>query len=180
VGLKLFLYTAAATLTGAAAGALLGALGTVLQLDARVVIATVLAPVAIVAGAVEVGGWRFRPLQCDRETPQRWVHLGPVRWSIVNGAALGFGASSRLGFWLWYVVPLGSLLLADPLVGALVYGAYGLARALGAAGILLAWRITGDADPVADWLLERSPFARRVAAAQLALLGLAVAVGVGL
>src|SRR3712207_8459275 len=39
---------------------------------------------------------------------------------------------SRIGFWLWYAIPLGAFLVGDPWLGAVVYGTYGFVRGLGA------------------------------------------------
>jgi hypothetical protein len=175
---KLVTYIAASTVAGAAMGGALGALGSVVPIDSRIVLAVVLAPAAAVLGALELAG-RMMPFQCDRETPQRWVHLGPLRWATVNGAVLGRGATSRLGFWLWYVVPLGAFLFGHALVGAVVYASFSAVRAFSAGFILLAWRITGDADRVADWLFRRAGLARRIAAGQLMLTGLAMSIMIG-
>ncbi len=68
---------------------------------------------------------------------------------------------------------IGSLLdSARPGAGAALYGVYGAARGLAAWGVLLGpeW---------ARWLLAHKPTARRVAAGQLVLLGVATAVAVG-
>jgi hypothetical protein len=179
LGLTLLLYIVAASLSGAAAGAVLGGAGSLLPLDVRVVVATLLAPVAVCLGGIELAGRRVRPLQCNRETPQRWVRLGPGRWALLNGAALGFGAISRLGFWLWYSLPLGSLLIGDPIVGGAMYGAYALLRSASALGWLIGIRIAHDTEVVSDWLLERASLARAAAAAQLVVIGLVLGVAVG-
>ena len=34
-------------------------------------------------------------------------------------------------FWPWYVVPLGAFLVGDSKFGAVIYGTYGMIRALG-------------------------------------------------
>lgn len=164
---------------GALTGAALGALGSAFDVTVRIGLGTALAVVAIALGSVELAGRRIRPLQCDRETPQRWVHLGPIRWALRNGAALGFGAGTRLGFSLWYVVPLGSLLFGDVALGAAIYGAYGATRAV------LAWAMlragTGrNFEDVSDWLFLHAATARMVAAAQLLALGAATIVAVGI
>jgi hypothetical protein len=99
-------------------------------------------------------------------------------WAIRNGLALGFGATSRIGFWLWYVVPLGAFLVGDPIFGAVIYGTYSLIRALGATVILLGMiRLKTD---ISDWLIERYGEARLLAAGQLVFLGVATAIVVGL
>jgi hypothetical protein len=158
---------------------MLGALGHLLSLNLRIILTTVLALLAIVFGALELCGRVIKPLQCDRETAQRWLNYGALRWATLNGLALGFGAGSRLGFWLWYVVPLGALLIADPFLGALIYGAYSFTRGAAVWFIILGlsrW-VKGD---IAQWLIGRHHTARLIAAGQLVLLGLVVAVVVGL
>ena len=91
---------------------------------------------------------------------------------------MGFGATSRIGFWLWYVIPLGAFFLGDPGAGAAIYGTYAVDRALGAVVILLTMTIL-KAD-VSDRLIEGYGAARALAAGQLVLLGIALAIVVGL
>jgi hypothetical protein len=106
------------------------------------------------------------------------VHKGPLRWATQNGLALGFGATSRIGFWLWYAIPLGAFLVGDPRLGAVVYGTYGLIRGLGAVFILLLMlRLKVD---ISDWLIRRYGAARVLAAGQLVLLGVSTSIVVGL
>lgn len=78
--------------------------------------------------------------QIDRETAQRWMHRGALSWALLNGSALGVGAASRLGFPLWYVVPVTALLGGSPILGAAVYGAYGFVRAGATFALLLGGR----------------------------------------
>jgi hypothetical protein len=134
--------------------------------------------VAIAVGGRKARGRRIQPLQFDCETPQRCVNKGALRWTIRNGLTLGFGATSRIGFWLWYVIPLGAFLIGDPVVGAAIYGTYGLVRALGATLILLGMiRLKTD---ISDWLIEGYGVARVLTAGQLVFLGVATAIVVGL
>ena len=153
-------------------------MGSLLALDFRLAIGSVLAVAAIAVGGLELFGRRIQPLQFDCETPQRWVHKGPLRWATRNGLTLGFGATSRIGFWLWYAIPLGAFLVGDPAFGAVSYGTYSLLRALGAVFILLG--MLGLKIDVSDWLIERYDAARALAAGQLVLLGAATAIVVGL
>jgi len=176
---KLVVFSVAATLADLLTGATLGAIGSLLDVALRVGLATAFALVAIWTGAVETWGHRIRPLQCDRETPQSWMHSGPTRWALKNGAALGFGAGTRLGFSLWYVVPLGALLFGNVPVGAAIYGAYGGTRAV-TAWLMIRAGSGRSFDDVAEWIFERASMARTVAAAVLLALGVATIVGVGL
>jgi hypothetical protein len=174
---KAVVYSLSSALAGLVTGAVLGAVGSLLPLDFRLASASILAVAAIAVGSLEFFGRRVQPLQVDCETPQRWVHTGPLRWATRNGLALGFGATSRIGFWLWYVVPLGAFLVGDPKLGAAIYGTYGLIRGLGAVFILLGMlRLKAD---ISDWLIERYAAARILAAGQLVFLGVATAVVVG-
>ncbi len=175
---KAVVYALSATLAGLVAGAALGSAGGLLPLDLRIAVGSVLAVAAIAVGGLEFFGRRIQPLQFDCETPQRWVHKGPLEWATRNGLALGFGATSRIGFWLWYVVPIGSFLIGDAGLGALIYGAYGLTRSLGAVFIVLGifWYKTD----VSDWLADRYAYARILAAGQLIVVGVATTVIVGI
>lgn len=154
-------------------------IGSLLSQDFRAAMASLLAVGAIIMGGLELGGCRIRILQCDRETPQRWVHKGALRWAAQNGLALGCGATSRLGFWLWYSVPAGALLVGRPELGAAIYGTYGLIRGMAVWIIILTMTHSPKID-FADWLITRNPIAHRLAAAELMLLGLIVVVTIGL
>jgi len=120
------------------------------------------------------GGWTQRPTQ-----PQRWLGAGPLRWAFRNGAALGIGATTRIGFWLWYVVPVAALLVGRPALGAVVYGVYGLVRGGAVWPLILSLSRQPGATPLADRLLLYAPVARAIAAGQLLVVGLAVAVALG-
>jgi hypothetical protein len=175
---KAVVYSLSSALAGLVTGAVLGAVGSLLPLDLRLAAGSILAVAAIAVGGLELLGRRVQPLQFDCETPQRWVHKGPLRWATRNGLTLGFGATSRIGFWLWYVIPLGAFLVGDPVVGAGIYGTYGLVRALGATVTVLGmiWLSTD----ISDWLIEEYGAARVLAAGQLVVLGVATAIVVGL
>ena len=175
---KAVVYSLSSAFAGVAAGALLGALGNLLPLDFRLAAGSLLAVVAIVLGGLEFFGRRIQPLQFDCETPQRWVRRGPLAWAVQNGLTLGFGATSRIGFWLWYAIPLGAFLVGNPLFGAVTYGTYGLFRALGAVFILLVLMRTKV--DISDWLIERYGTAKILTTGQLTLLGVATAIIVGL
>ena len=175
---KAVVYSLSSALAGLATGAVLGVVGSLVPLDFRLAAGSLLAVVAIALSGLEFFGRRIQPLQFDCETPQRWVRRGPFAWAIQNGLTLGFGATSRIGFWLWYAVPLGAFLVGDPLFGAVTYGAYGLLRALGAVFILIVMMRT-EVD-ISDWLIEHYGTARILATGQLTLLGVATAIVVGL
>jgi hypothetical protein len=163
---KLGVYVAFGFGAAALAGFLLGILGSALGDDARAVIATVIAVGAIVVAVLELLGRRVKLVQLDRETPRDWLARSPLGWAALNGTAIGIGAGTRLGVWLWYVVPLGALLSGDPVLGMIGYGAYGLTRTAGAGGIMLLQARYSDR-PIWLRVLRESARARRIASAQL-------------
>jgi hypothetical protein len=145
-------------------------------------VATLLAVVAGVVGAVELSGRRIMVLQCDRETPRRWVDRGAVRWAVKTGMALGVGGTTRIGFWLWFVVPLGVFLVGDVAAAGAIYGTYAVVRGLGPIAVILAGDIMSSRAPSADpgwWLDRQGETARLVASAQLVVVGVAIAGIVG-
>lgn len=178
---KALTFSVSATLAGAVAGALLGALGELLPLDARIAVASVLALVAVGLGVVELGPRPRRVIQCDTETPQSWMNAGAIRWALLNGFALGTGATSRIGFWLWYAIPISALLVGDPAKSALIYGLYGLVRGWSVwAFLLLPTRLGMRGDHFGLWVVTHVETSRVIAAAQLIALGTAVTIAIGL
>ena len=153
-------------------------MGGILSPSFRAVIGSILAAVAIVVGSLELCGCRIKPLQFDCETPRRWMQKGPLRWAARNGLTLGFGATSRIGFLLWYVVPLGALLSGSPALGAAIYGTYGLVRGV-AAPLIMLGNIRRQTD-LSDWYILHNKPAQVLAAGQLVLLGVTIAIVVGL
>lgn len=178
---KAIVFSLSSSIAGLTTGILLGAVGSLLTLYSRIAIASLLAVVAIILGSLELGGRRIAPLQCNRETPQRWVHMGPLRWATVNGLALGCGATSRIGFWLWYAVPIGALLTGRPELAAVIYGTYGTVRGLAVWAVILGLsRWFGSGKNTGLWLVQHFEAARVIAAGQLVLLGAVIAFTVGL
>lgn len=126
---KAGLFSLSALTAGVACGATLGGLGGLLSEQIRITLGSVAALVLAGVGLAQLRpASSFRLLERNCETAQGWLQLGPVWWAIVNGAALGSGFLSRIGFVSWYAVPLASLAFGSPLIGALVYGLYGGVR----------------------------------------------------
>ena len=175
---KALLFSFSSLLAGLVAGAALGALGSLIPVTARLAVASVLSMAATGVGVLSLAG-HTRVLQCDRETPQRWVHAGAVRWALRNGATLGVGATTRIGFWLWYALPLGALLLAHPIWGALVYGIYAGTRGMAVWGLLLVLA-PRHGEAYADWLFAHAPIARMITAGYLIVLGVVGVLVIGL
>lgn len=139
---------------------------------------TVLGAVAIGVGLLALASRNFRPLQCDRETPKEWLLRGQTVWPLLNGAALGFGATSRLGFWLWYAIPVGGVLMAQPAVGAAIWATYGLTRTASAGVIWYTQSLRPNHEPA--HILDRRGAANTVTTVTTIVLGLAVFLVMGL
>lgn len=175
-GGKLLAYGLGGTVAGTVAGALLGFAGQFLPADLRAALATLAALTGIFIGIVELTGRRVPIPQADRETPFAWLDAGALFWSIRNGAALGFGARSRLGFWLWYVIPLGAFLSGSILIGAVGYGLYAATRTF-AAGVIYAMEKQDEGSATA--LLRLNPRARLATAGTLVVMGFVTLSAVG-
>jgi len=142
---------------GAAVGLALGVFGMLVPPGLRAAILTVLAALVVLLGL----SGRVPLLQANRETDQRLLEAGPIRWAIANGAMLGAGAASRIGFWVWYFVPLLCFALARPAIGSLMFGVYGGVRMTAIAAIALVVRQHPASHP------ERRAIALQLAASRL-------------
>lgn len=171
---------ATGTVVGAVAGALAGAVGGLLTADVRSALGALLALAAAGLGLAELVGHRVRIVQIDRETPFAWLESGRMRWAARNGMTLGFGAFTRLGFWLWFVIPCGALLSGSALVGALGWGAYAFVRTAGAGWILLLTDRRRLNPEKGDALLRQSGRARGAASAQLFVVGVLALLALGM
>jgi hypothetical protein len=176
---KALIFSLSAGVVGMSAGTLLGFTGALLPEDARVAVASLCALLAIVVGGLELSSRGVRLIQRNRETPQNWLQFGALRWGLINGGALGLGAITRLGFALWYTVPLGALLVGDPIRGAALYGTYGFVRGAMAWGIVLGMFRLTRSEPSDVWLLRHALSARLVSGGCLVALGTATAILVG-
>lgn len=108
---------------GGLAGATVGLLGSLLPGEARIALGTGLAMLLVVVPMVSA-----RLPQVNRETKQSLLGRGPYVWALSNGALLGLGFTSRIGYWTFYLVPLCCLAVGSPPIGAIIWGAYGLTR----------------------------------------------------
>jgi hypothetical protein len=175
---KAVAYVAASVVAGVVSGGVLGFAGSHVEARYRFAFATAAGAAAWILAALQIGRRDVRPLQCDRETPQRWLHAGPYRWALRNGISLGCGATRRVGFWLWYAVPLGALLSGSTRGGAILYGAFSITRSLAAPAILVVATRRTSWD-YSDWLPERFSLAQRVSTTHMALCASTVLVTFG-
>lgn len=150
----------AAAISGALAGAAAGLVSSLLPVPVRVS-AGLLAASAVAIGAL---GWLPVLPEFNRETEQSLLGLGPIRWAIVNGSLLGLGLTSRIGFWIWYLIPAGILAAGSPAAGAAIWGGYGFTRLAVAAGLARRMHRMPDRMPdISTRILRLRPAARRLA-----------------
>ena len=126
---KALVFLTAASVAGVMAGAGLGYGGSLVAADARAALLSAFSLAMILVACYEVVAHKVvRPLQINRETNQEWRRLGPVMSALLNGSALGAGFATRIGYWLWYVVPASAFYFASPVIGAVIFGTYAMGR----------------------------------------------------
>jgi hypothetical protein len=125
------IFLAVSVLVAAVVGATLGVVGQMVAMPIRGVVG-VCAVLAIAVAAVT----RRLPWQLERETSIRWLEYQDWRTAVYNSASLSLGFATRIGFWVFYLVPIGAFMSGSALKGALVYSIYGGARC--AASLVLA------------------------------------------
>lgn len=174
--IALALFALGAVAASAALGAALGALGSALD---RTTALVVVAALALVAAARELGVLPFPVPAARGQVPESWRREWPLpAWSLAYGAGLGLGLLTRLPVTTFLVACAGALALGDPLVAAACLAPFGLARAL-----MVALPTLGGSDPAAavGRLAAHARLVRPVNAAALvvvaALVGAAPALG---
>jgi hypothetical protein len=120
-----------AVIAGLLTGGVLGLAGAALDPVTRWVLAG-LAAVAVLCGASA----QVFPWQLNRETHRRWLEYEDWRTAATNGFALGLGFTTRIGFWLFYLVLLSAFVVADPMVSAVGYAVFAVSRV---GGSILLW-----------------------------------------
>jgi hypothetical protein len=133
--LHLGLITVVAGMAGGAAfGALCASLGLLVSEEATAATAT------LALGGLSAAAFCNRRLpQRDRETSMGLMRGGPRVWAMANGFQLGMAATTRIGFWIWYVLPIVCALSRSVSFGLIVGGTYGATRTIGHAAI--GWQI---------------------------------------
>jgi hypothetical protein len=124
-------YIAAATLAGAAVGALAGSAGSLLR--AALPFGWLAGPVLVLAvayGLHELGVWRLPQPERAWQVPNEWIVRRPLLGAAAFGLILGAGVFTFIPFTSFYLVLAWEALVADPVAGAWIGAAYGLARSL--------------------------------------------------
>jgi hypothetical protein len=129
----LALHVVGATLTAAAFGASLGALGALLEAPWARAGAAALAVLAAIYALGELPRVTAVVPQLRRQVPDWWREFfsWPVA-AVLYGAGLGIGFFTYLSHGTLVVVAAGAAASGDPTVGALVMAPFGLARGLSA------------------------------------------------
>jgi hypothetical protein len=124
---------------------------------------------------------RLAPLQLRGEKSQALLGLGPRRWAAANGALLALGLVSRIGFWVWYVVPLSCFASGSIVAGAAIWGSYGLSRMGVASCAAYAMRAdSAGTATIGERLLDGRARAEPASRAALAVLAAALSLQLGL
>jgi sulfite exporter TauE/SafE len=125
------------SLTGAAVvGSLLGAFGAVfpwdiipIQREALSVFGISL--LSLLYAVHEVGLYRMPTPQSYWQVPQIWSRSMPTRvMASFYGLGLGVGLLTAIPVGTFYVITLGAIFTASPVLGAIILSAFGLGRAL--------------------------------------------------
>lgn len=99
--IKTIAFSLSSTISAGIAGAALGGVGGLLPAEARIGVGALAALVLAVVGLGYLTGWYHGMIQRNCETAQSWLERGALPWAVRNGAALGVGFMSRLGFVSW-------------------------------------------------------------------------------
>lgn len=131
IGARIVVLTLAALVSSATFGLVLGFVGRILVNLNDLTAIIVLALVSLVLGVISLLPIRRHIPQFDRETPPPWTRNGPFVWAITDGGMLGLGWATRIQYASWYVIPIAAIVYSHPMVGAVIYGAYGMGRMWG-------------------------------------------------
>lgn len=103
--------------------------------------------------------------QRDKETPRRWADEPMASWAVKAGVALGLAVTNRLGFVIWYAIPVLVFSMGSVALGALSWATYAFARTTVTMveGRVRARR--GQFGPVTTARLVRMRFIRQVSSA---------------
>ena len=166
------LHVLGATLTAAAFGAALGAIGALLGAPWGRAGALAIAGLAAVYAVGELPRLDVAVPQLRRQVPDWWrTYFSPSVAAFLYGAGLGVGFLTFLTHGTFVVVAAAALAIGDPAWGALVVGAFGIAR--GVTAIASSSVTTSDEGrELIDRLVDRSDRSRHLANG-LAMLGLA-------
>jgi hypothetical protein len=127
-----FLHALGATLSASLFGAFLGALGDVLGAPWGNAGLIALAAVALLYALRELFGLPIPLPDLDRQVPEWWrTFFSKNVAAFLYGLGLGIGFLTYLSFGTYVAVMTGAFISGDVRTGAVICGAFGLARGLG-------------------------------------------------
>lgn len=142
------LHVLGATATAALLGALLGTAGTLLRAPWEAT-PLVVALVAVLYFLREAFALPVPLPDRKRQVPEWWrTFYSPAVAGFLYGAGLGVGFLTYLSFGTFAAVMAAAVAFGDPASGALLCGAFGLARGL--AVVAVTWNGPPDLDPIAE------------------------------
>ena len=157
LALPMIVLTATAAVAGAGVFAVIAVAGAAFPAVSRGLVAAS-ASLVLVAAA-----WRrSRPWQRDAETPTEWLEREGLGVAVRNGFALGAGFLTRLGFWIWWALPVLVFESGSVRAGAVVGATYGAVR-LGSSSLVAAGAEAARSDRLPRRLLGWRPRAALVA-----------------
>ncbi len=142
---RLLVSFVGAAISGFAAGAVVGLAGTILKTPERLAVGLA-ASLAVACAAVLKMGLPQR----DREAPRALLKLPSLIWAAGNGAVLGLAVTTRIGFWIWYFVPIAAF-ATGPRRGAQIWMLYASVRLL-STGLLAAHEVVAGGQLASDLL----------------------------
>jgi hypothetical protein len=174
---KAAIFFVSAVLASALLGGLLGALGAALSASTRHWLVFGVSLLGTAFGGAELLGRRVWLLQRDHETNQSWMRFGATVNSAANGVAIGLGFSTRIGYWLWYVLPVVAVFYGSWQIGILLFVVYSSIRA----GIAVLLSSVGEKNKetshrLQDRLASLNPVMRTACAGALVVVSIAFAV----
>jgi hypothetical protein len=131
---SLLLHVVGATASAAALGTLLGGIGVLLGAPWGRGGMLLVAAIGVTYAAREIFGLRVPLPELRKQVPEWWRGaLGPRTSAFLYGLALGPGIGTHLRHGTFVAVAAIVIALGDPVIGIIVLGPFGLARALGVA-----------------------------------------------
>jgi hypothetical protein len=127
--LSVFLYTLGTTVSAAAFGAVLGALGWLIQAPWGELSVALVGTTAVIYTVRELFGLPIPIFDRRRQVPEWWrdFYSGPTA-ALLYGLSLGIGFLTFLTFGTFVVVSVSAFAWGSPWLGAAWCGSFGLAR----------------------------------------------------
>lgn len=173
-------YMLASTLGGVMAGILFGVIGSIFAVIVGPTVAlAIIAITSCFLGLVDLGVVRGPRIERRAQVPEpwRWRFLPEIS-SALYGAMLGAGVFTRVHFAVFYAVVIWSLMASSLLASVVIFGSYGLFRAMPVAIAAPFMRRKDESERVSDALVGVYGSVGRVGGVLMLTIGLLVGVDV--